>query len=84
MSKGYHHVAREQRSQISALKAIATMLHRHVLNCNSEGYLKINMAYADIRQSQIITRDSLIYNFLKTTFDYIQLSNKGGERCWFD
>ncbi len=24
MAKGYHHVTREQRSQISALKAIAT------------------------------------------------------------
>lgn len=28
MPKGYHHVTREQRSQISALKAIATPLNK--------------------------------------------------------
>ena len=32
MPKGYHHVTREQRSQISALKAIATPLNKRLFS----------------------------------------------------
>ena len=62
MPEGYHHVAREQRSQISALKAIATLHYRCVsIICLPMAITftplhiviaKLNMAYADIRQTQ--------------------------------